>query len=159
MSFDTCFDRLIGHEGGYVNHPKDPGGETHWGISKRAYPDVNIKTLTREGARVMYERDFWTRIHGNELADGVAWQVFDFAVNSGIETAIRYLQRAIGVADDGHWGPISRQTAAALDESDIILRFVAERLDFYTRLSTWPTFGKGWARRCADNLRYGADDS
>ena len=159
MTFDTCFDRLIGHEGGYSKDPRDPGGETNWGISKRSYPDLNIKALTREGAKVIYERDFWNRIHGDELYDGVAWQVFDFAVNSGIETAVRYLQRAVGVADDGHWGPVSKKAVDAMSETDVIMRFVGERLDFNTRLSTWPTFGKGWARRAAQNLRYGAEDS
>ncbi len=159
MDFDTAFDRLIGHEGGYSNHPKDPGKETKWGISKRSYPQLNIKTLTREDARLIYHKDFWNRINGDTLYDGVAFQVFDFAVNSGIETAVRYLQRAVGVADDGHWGPISAAAAKKMSESDTIMRLISERQDFQTRLSTWETFGKGWARRNAQNLRYGAIDS
>ena len=159
MTFDEAFERLIGHEGNYVNHPNDPGGETNWGISKRSYPSLNIKKLTRDDAKEIYKRDFWDRIHADEIYDGVAFQAFDFAVNSGIETAVRKLQRAIGVADDGHWGPITRTKIASLPESDIIMLFVAERLDFWTSLSTWSTFGKGWARRAADNLRYGATDS
>lgn len=159
MNFDIAFDRLMGHEGGYVNHSEDPGGETNWGISKRSYPNVNIKALTREGAKDIYRRDFWNRIHADELHDGVAFQAFDFAVNSGIETAVRKLQAALGVADDGHWGPVSMAAGAAMSESDTIMRFVAERLDFWTRLSTWPTFGRGWARRAALNLRFGAVDS
>jgi lysozyme family protein len=159
VDFDTAFDRLIGHEGGYSNHPKDPGKETKWGISKRSYPQLNIKTLTREDARLIYHKDFWNRINGDTLYDGVAFQVFDFAVNSGIETAVRYLQRAVGVADDGHWGPISAAAAKKMSESDTIMRLISERQDFQTRLSTWETFGKGWARRNAQNLRYGAIDS
>lgn len=159
MTFDAAFDRLIGHEGGYVNNPNDPGGETNWGISKRSYPHVDIKGLTREGAKAIYHRDFWLRIHGDDMYDGVAFQVFDFAVNSGIGTAVRYLQRAVGVADDGYWGPVSEGAIGILSESDVIMRFNAERLDFMTRLSTWPMFGRGWARRIAGNLRYGAEDS
>lgn len=159
MTFATAFDRLLGNEGGYVDDPADPGGETNWGISKRAYPTVNIKTLTRAGAQEIYLRDFWQRIHADELQDGVAFQAFDFAVNSSIETSVRYLQRALGVADDGHWGPITRKAAGALSESDTILRFNAERLDYLTRLSNWPAAGKGWARRIATNLRFGAEDS
>lgn len=159
MVFDVVFDRLIGSEGGYVNNPLDPGGETNWGISKRSYPTVNIRTLTREGAKLIYRRDFWDRIHADSLADGVAFQTFDFAVNSGIETAIRYLQRALGVADDGFWGPISQLAANSMSESDIIMRLCAERLDFMTKLSNWPSFGRGWARRIANNLRYGAIDA
>lgn len=159
MLFDSCFDRLLGNEGGYSNDPNDPGGETNWGISKRAYPDVNIRSLTRDGAKEIYFRDFWSKIDAGDLPDGVIFQLFDFAVNSGIETAIRYLQRALGVADDGHWGPISQRAASVASESDMIMRLNAERLDFMTKLKNWPSAGKGWARRIANNLRYGADDS
>lgn len=159
MTFDVAFDRLIGHEGGYVNDPNDPGGETKWGISKRSYPSLDIAALTRDDAKAIYRRDFWDRIHAEQLPDGVAFQVFDFAVNSGISTAVRYLQRAVGVADDGHWGPISQAAAAATAESDLIMRLNGERLDFMTRLANWTHAGKGWARRIAQNLRYGAIDS
>lgn len=159
MTFDGAFDRLIGHEGGYVNDPKDPGGETNWGISKRSYPSVNISELTRDGAKAIYRRDFWDRVNADRLHDGVAFQLFDFAVNSGLDTAVRYLQRAVGVADDGHWGPVSARAAEAMSESDVIMRLCAERLDFMTRLKNWPDHGKGWARRIAGNLRYGAEDS
>lgn len=159
VTFSTVFDRLIGSEGGYSNNPADPGGETNWGISKRSYPTVDIRGLTREGAKAIYLRDFWQRLDAARLYDGVAFQLFDFAVNSGIETAVRYLQRAVGVADDGHWGPISAAAAAALSESDTILRLNAERLDFMTRLANWPNASRGWARRIAQNLRYGAEDS
>jgi len=159
MNFDTAFDRLIGHEGGYVNDPNDPGGETNWGISKRSYPTVDIRNLTREQAKAIYRRDFWNRIHADELPDGTAFQAFDFAVNSGIETAVRKLQRALGVADDGRWGPVTRAAAQAMSESDQIMLLNAERLDFMRRLSTWRNFGSGWAGRIANNLRYGAQDS
>lgn len=157
MTFDEVFDRVIGHEGGYVNDPNDPGGETHWGISKRSYPDVDIRHLTRDGARAIYRRDFWQRIP-ETLSDGIRYQVFDFAVNSGVQTAIRHLQRAVGVADDGHWGPVSQAAAKALETQDIVLRLNAERLEFMTRLNNWPFHGKGWARRIAQNLRYSAQD-
>lgn len=157
--FDLAFERTIGHESGYVNDPQDPGGETKWGISKRSYPGVDIRNLTRDGARAIYQLDFWDRIHASSMPDGVAFQLFDFALNSGIETAVRYLQRAIGVADDGHFGPVSRAALSAMSESDLIMRLNAERLDFMSRLANWPHAGKGWARRIAQNLRYGAVDS
>jgi lysozyme family protein len=159
VTYDEAFDRLIGHEGGYVNDPKDPGGETNWGISKRAYPQLDIRALTRDDARRIYRADFWDRVHGDEMYDGVAFQTFDFAVNSGIETAVRYLQRACGVADDGHWGPVSRAAVAARTETDVIMLLNAERLDYMTRLSNWPDASRGWARRIAGNLRYGAQDA
>lgn len=159
MNFDEAFDRLMGHEGGYVNDANDPGGETKWGISKRSYPDLDIKSLTREDARGIYREDFWDRIHADELHDGVAFQLFDFAVNSGIETAVREYQRALGVAPDGYWGPKTQSASTVKTESDAIMLLNAARLDFMTRLKNWPHHGRGWARRIANNLRYGAIDS
>ncbi len=159
MNFDTAFDRLLGSEGGYVNNPADPGGETNWGISRRAYPNTDIRNLTREGAKAIYRRDFWNRIYADQMYDGVAFQAFDFAVNSGIETAVRYLQKAAGVADDGHWGPVTQAAIASMSESDLIMRLNALRLDFMTRLSNWPDASRGWSRRIAQNLLYGAEDS
>jgi lysozyme family protein len=159
MTFDVAFDRLIGSEGGYSNSPSDPGGETNWGISKRSYPNLEIALLTRDDSRAIYKRDFWDRIHADVLPPSVAFQVFDFAVNSGIETAVRHLQRALGVADDGHWGPISVAAARTVPATDIIMRVNASRLDFMTRLSNWPNASRGWARRIAQNLQYGAVDA
>lgn len=159
MSFELCFERLIGHEAGYVDDPNDPGGETKWGISKRSYPHLNIAELTRDDAKQIYLGDFWNRVNADRLPDGVAFQLFDFAVNSGIETAVRYLQRSLGVADDGHWGPRSQAAADETSESDMIMLLNAERLDYMTRLKNWPHHSRGWARRIAGNLRYGAEDS
>lgn len=158
ITFDQAFDRLMGNEGGYVNHPRDPGGETNWGISKRSYPDVDIAALTREGAKEIYRYDFW-QAAGVSLDGAVAFQVFDAAVNHGISTAIRMLQRAIEAADDGHWGPYSQSKYEKLETNDVLLRFLAERLDFMRKLSTWGTFGAGWAGRIVANLRYAAQDN
>lgn len=159
MDYNVAFDRLMGHEGGYVNNPKDPGGETKWGISKRSYPHLNIADLTRDQAKEIYRADFWALIRADKLFDGVAFQLLDFAINSGVQTAIRYYQRALGVADDGHWGPISQAAADAATETDQIMLINAERLDFMTRLNNWPDASRGWARRIAGNLRYGAQDA
>ena len=157
MNFEDAFTRLLGHEGGYSNNSKDPGGETNWGISKRSYPDVDIKALTKEDAKAIYLRDFWSPI--GEANPAIKFQAFDFAVNSGIQTAIRKLQAAIGTADDGHWGPISAARLAGFDVSDVLMLYLAERLDFMRRLSRWPTFSGGWASRIATNLRYAAKDN
>lgn len=159
LSFNEVFDRLIGHEGGYVNNPKDPGGETNWGISKRSYPNVNIKTLTREGAKVIYKRDFWDRCSAEKMSPSLAYQAFDFAVNSGIGTAIRYLQRALGVADDGNWGMVTERALRERSETDVLMLYIAERLEFMTKLSNWDNASRGWSRRIAQNLRYGAQDT
>jgi lysozyme family protein len=159
MNFDTVFDRIIGHEGKYSNDPNDPGEETKWGISKRSYPNLIIKDLTREDAYNIYKRDFWDKIGMEGLPDNVAFQLFDFGVNSGMETAVRYFQRALDVADDGYFGPISHDAMQKSTETDMILNLNAERLDYMTRLKNWPNFSKGWARRIAQNLRYGSKDS
>ena len=156
VTFDTAFDRLIGSEGGYVNNAADPGGETNWGISKRSYPDVAIRTLTREGAKALYLRDFWAPL--GDTPDAIKFQVFDFAVNSGISTAIRKLQAAVGAADDGHWGAVSAQRLNAMDQSDVLMRFAAQRLRYMASLAAWPTFGRGWASRVAAQLDYAAED-
>lgn len=159
LSWDDVFDRIMGHEGGYVNNPNDPGGETNWGISKRAYPNLVISKLTRENAKEIYYHDFWLVIDAKDLPKSVTFQLFDFAVNSGIQTAIRYFQRALGVADDGQWGPVSQSAASKTTETDMIMRLNAERLEFMTKLKNWPNASVGWARRIAQNLKFGAIDS
>lgn len=159
MNFDQAFDRLISNEGGYVNNPADPGGETNWGISKRSYPNVNIKELTREGAKQIYLTDFWQRGHMDEYDQAIAFQVFDAAVNHGIETAVRLLQRAAGVADDGYIGPVTIAAVKAKSVTDMLMLFIAYRIKFWTRLSHWPNFGRGWANRAADDMIYAAQDS
>ena len=163
MDFDQAFERLIGHEGGYTNHPDDPGGETNWGVTKRTalangYTGP-MRDLTRVQAKHIYREAYWGRANADDYDPAIGFQLFDAAVNHGIGNAIRFLQRAVGVADDGSVGP---QTVAAINSmqvADVLARFNAERLDFYTRLSTWPSFGRGWARRVAENLRYAAEDA
>lgn len=163
MNFDTAFDRLIGHEGGYVNHPDDPGGETNWGITLRTAREAGytgtMRALTREEARAIYRAAYWNRAKADQYDAAIAFQLFDAAVNHGIGQAIRFLQRAVGVADDGAVGPVTLAAVHAMTVTDVLSRFNAERLDFYTKLTTWPTFGKGWARRVAGNLRYAAEDA
>ena len=153
MNFDESFAKLISSEGGYVNHPSDPGGETQYGISKRSYPALDIKALTLADAKGIYKRDFWDRAQCDKLAPVLAFQVFDAAVNSGIGQSIRFLQRAVGVADDGSVGPMTLAAIQRRDSAELVARFNAERLEFMTKLTTWDTFSRGWARRIAANLR------
>lgn len=162
MKFDEAFNRLIGHEGGYSNRSpqEDPGGETNWGISKRSYPNLDIKHLTRDDAREIYLRDFWMPVAASgNVHPAILFQVFDFAVNAGISTAIRKLQSAIGVADDGHWGPISAAKLASMDVNDVLMLFNAEQLDYRRKLSNWAANSSGWTARVANNLRYAAQDN
>ena len=152
MNFDQAFDKLIGHEGGYVWNEKDPGGETKYGISKRAYSNVDIKNLTLDQAKQIYKRDYWDKCHGDNLPDNVRFDVFDVAVNSGITTAVKLLQRAVGTKDDGIWGSKTAAAVNAMDQQILDKRFNGYRLRFYTSLKTFEHFGKGWVNRVADNL-------
>jgi len=159
VGFDLSFDRLMGNEGGYVNRADDPGGETNWGISKRSYPNVDIKALTRDQAKAIYLKDFWQRGQMDQYDPAISFQVFDIAVNSGIETALRMMQRAAGVADDGHVGPFTLAAIKARSVTDMLMLIVAERLLFWSGLSNWSAAGRGWARRAAKDLQYAAADS
>lgn len=163
LTFRQIFDRLIGHEGGYVFHAKDPGGETNWGITKRTavangYTGA-MKSMTREQAFHIYEKAFWQRYQCEKLTPSVAFQFFDAVVNHGSGNASRMLQRAADVADDGIIGKISLNAINAMPESDLLMLFNAERLKFYAKLTTFPTFGKGWVNRVAGNLEYAAKDN
>jgi lysozyme family protein len=168
MNYDSAFDRLIGNEGGYVNNPADPGGETNWGITWPVLhqaigagvvtSDVTIASMTRDQAKLIYKAFFWDAGKMDQYNGAIAFQVFDFAVNSGIQTALRKLQVAVGVADDGNVGPATIAAINAMTPPQVIMNFVAARLDFWRKLSTWPTFGAGWAGRAAADLRYGAQD-
>lgn len=152
MNFDQAFQRLIGHEGGYVNHPKDPGGETKYGITKRSYPGENIAAMTLDRAQTIYRRDYWGPAGCDLVPDAAKFDLFDMAVNSGVNTAIKVLQRAVGVADDGVIGPVTMQAISSMPAPRLVARFNGHRLALMTDLHTWATFGKGWARRIANNL-------
>jgi lysozyme family protein len=157
-AFDKVINRILSSEGGYVNHPKDPGGETNWGISKRSYPNLDIKNLTRQQAIDIYKRDFWDKIRADKMHPALAFQVLDFAVNSGIGTAIKKLQVVANVPDDGNWGPVTESAVAKMSPVVLTLRFIAERADYWRKLPTWQTFGAGWTGRLADNIRYASQD-
>jgi len=152
MSFETVVHMVLEHEGGYVNHPSDPGGETKYGISKRAYPDVDIAELTEDDAADLYKRDYWDRIKGDDLPVGVACVVMDYAVNSGISRASKALQSVCGIANgDGIIGPASLNavwtTVKNTSEEDVITAVTEQRQGFIRALSIYDTFGKGWERR------------
>lgn len=158
--FLDCFARVIGHEGGYVNDPRDPGGETKFGISKRAYPKLNIRALTLERAQAIYWSDYWLACRCDSLPKDCDGLVFDAAVNHGPSVALRLLQAALGVAQDGNFGPISAAAlrVAAGRPDRLEGRFVAHRLLFWASLSTWPTFGRGWTIRGANELLAALED-
>jgi len=153
MDFPEAFHAVIGHEGGYVNDPNDPGGETNFGISKRAYPHLDIKNLTLNEAQAIYHRDYWVKALCPSFPDPLRFQLFDTAVNSGPGMAVVLLQRALGVKDDGVAGPITMKAVAEVKSVAVLsVLFLAARLRFMTGLDNWPHHGKGWARRIATNL-------
>lgn len=152
MNFDAAFDRLIGHEGGYVNDPRDPGGETKYGISRRSYPGENIQHMTLERAKEIYRRDYWGPAGCDAVPDAIKFDLFDMAVNSGVKAAIRTLQTAASADVDGVLGPRTLQSVLTMQPSRLVARFNGARLMFMADLSTWPAFGRGWARRIASNL-------
>ncbi|HCQ9810041.1 glycoside hydrolase family 108 protein [Acinetobacter baumannii] len=163
ITFDEVFERTIGHEGGYVNNPKDPGGETNWGITIATARENgftnSMKSMTRAQAKEIYRVAFWKRAKCDQFTGAISYQIFDAAVNHGIGNAIRMLQRAVGVLDDGKVGDETLGAIKKMTLDDVLVLFIAERLEFYTKLSTFNSFGRGWARRVVGNLRYAAGDT
>lgn len=156
--YETVFERIVGHEGSYVLDSRDPGRETKFGISKRSYPNLNIKDLTLSQAKAIWFHDFWMPVRDLPHRS-VQFQLCDAAYHHGFHNAIQFLQRAVGVADDGIWGVRSKEAYEKLTENDILLRFIGYRLQFMTKLSTFTAFGRGWSSRIAENLFYAAADN
>lgn len=148
-TFDKALELVLEHEGGYVDHPDDPGGRTIYGISERSHPDAwRAGIPTREQAAAIYRRDYWDRCGCDRLPPAVAVIVFDAAVNQGAAWAAKTLQRVLGVAQDGVIGPVTA-AAAARNPAATVAAFSAARLRHYASLRTFGTFGKGWSFRLA----------
>lgn len=152
MNLDKALELLLRHEGGFVDHPSDPGGATNHGITERTARQHgytgNMRDLPLSVAITIYRKQYWSMIKAEQLPDSLRFHVFDAAVNSGHVQAIKWLQRAAGVKEDGIIGPVTIRAAGGVSAA----KYSAIRLRFMTDLKTWPTFGKGWARRIADNL-------
>lgn len=157
-TFVRAIDRVLIHEGGDADDPRDAGGRTRWGISQRTYPTLDIRRLTRADAIALYRRDFWTPIQGDALPPALAFQVLDAAVNHGTTRTVRWLQRLTGVTIDGQLGPVTLAAIRAADEARLIERLLALRLELYAEHEQFAAFGRGWTRRIADNLAYAARD-
>ena len=154
MNFDQAFNILLKHEGGFSDHPADPGGKTRFGITEAVAREAgyrgDMRELPLDLAKRIYKDRYWDAVRAEELPAAVRYAVFDAAVNSGPRQAIRWLQRAVGVRDDGIIGPITLGAVRAADPERLLRRVLAQRLRFMTGLSNWPAFGRGWARRIAD---------
>lgn len=163
-NFQKSLKRVLKHEGGYVNHPSDPGGETNFGITKstaRSYGyHGSMRTIPMTVVEKIYKSQYWDAMscENFDFDFALAYQLFDAAVNHGLLNARKILQRTIKVKDDGIIGAVSLAAIRQLDTADLVQMFNAERISFYTRISTFPTFGRGWMNRMVDNLRYAVED-
>lgn len=153
MNFDTAFDLVLKYEGGYSDHPSDPGGKTMYGITERVAREVGYKgdmrELPIELAKRVYVERYWKPVCADDLPPSVRYAMFDAAVNSGPAQAILWLQRALGVKADGVLGPITLKAAYAANPDALRMRMLSQRLRFMAGLSNWPAFSRGWAIRIA----------
>ena len=156
MNFDQAFDILLKHEGGFVDHKDDPGGATRFGVTEAVAREVgyrgDMRDLPLDLAKRIYRERYWDAVRAEQLPAQVRYVVFDAAVNSGVGQAARWLQRAVGVRDDGVIGPWTLAAVAQYSPETVTRRFLSQRLRFMSGLANWPAFGRGWARRIADLL-------
>ena len=160
-NYNECLKIILMHEGGYVNHPKDPGGETNLGVTKRVYEEwggtKDMKDLTIEDVEPIYKENYWNKIKGDDLPDGLDLCVFDFGVNAGPGRAAKFLQKMIGTTVDGGIGPMTLKAVNEyVDENGIketITNYQNMRQEYYEGLSTFDTFGKGWTRRVEETTK------
>lgn len=154
--FADFFKRLIKYEGGYVNDPDDPGGETKWGISKRAYPKLDIKNLTEEDAKGIYYRDYYQKLNIPAIVDGrIAWQIFDFGVNAGVSRSAKMIQGIVGAKTDGVIGPNTvGKINTYIGRYPLYIEFLSERLKYYMMLTEVRIknlkYLKGWVLRAME---------
>ena len=148
-NFARAIPILLEEEGGLVDNPNDPGGLTNYGISRRSYPNVDIRALTAEAAAAIYARDFWPACGADKLPWPLCLFVFDHAVNAGSAAAIKCLQRALRVSADGQLGPITLGAVERANLRALCRQFNVERCRYYVSLGGFPTFGVGWLGRVA----------
>ena len=154
-NWDVCFEMVLKHEGGFVNHPKDPGGMTNLGVTKASWErylnrdvsEADMRALTPEVVKPFYKTMYWDKIKGDDLPSGIDYAAYDLAVNSGTGRAAKYLQEIAGVPADGVIGPKSLEAIQSCDAKETADTICDMRMDFLKRLSTFDTFGKGWADR------------
>jgi lysozyme family protein len=157
-NFNEALKAILKHEGGFVNHPKDPGGMTNLGVTKKVWEEwvghpvdeKAMRALTPELVGPMYKKKYWDAVKADDLPDGLDYLMFDFAVNAGPGRAIKIMQKAIGTTPDGAIGPKTMQALKDANQSELVAKFSAEKEAFYRSLPTFATFGKGWLRRVAE---------
>ena len=159
-NFNKCLTMLLHHEGGFVNHPKDPGGMTNLGVTKAVYDkwigreatEQEMRDLTPEDVAPIYKKNYWDRVKGDDLPSGVDWACFDWAVNSGSGRPAKALQRCVGATPDGAIGPMTLRAVADNEPKKLVEGVYTQRQKFYENLKTFETFGRGWTRRNKETL-------
>lgn len=155
QNFDYCLAHVLKSEGGYVNHPSDPGGRTNLGVTQKVWEsyvgkpvtEAEMRALTPEMVKPLYHAQYWKRVKGDDLPSGVDLCVFDLSVNSGVYRAATFLQRVLGAKEDGIIGPKTLELAKAKDPVQLVKDYCKRRRMFIRGLSTYVTFGKGWENR------------
>ena len=155
MTFEEALEHVLKHEGGFVNHPKDPGGITNLGVTKKVWDEWigressedEMRNLKPEDVAPLYKKMYWDRVKGDDLPSGVNYCVFDASVNSGTGRAAKWLQEAVGAVADGAIGAKTLAKVAAHDADSLVNAYCDVRLNFLKSLKTFDTFGKGWSRR------------
>jgi lysozyme family protein len=156
-NWKKSFELMLASEGGYVNHPSDPGGMTNLGVTKRVWEEwvgresneKEMRSLTPEMVEPLYKRKFWDACKCDDMPSGIDYLVFDFAVNAGVGRSAKILQTAVGVTPDGGIGPITLAAVKAQDPAELVQKFSDAKEAFYRSLNTFETFGKGWLNRVA----------
>ena len=152
-NFQECLDLVLKSEGGWVNHPSDPGGETNLGVTKRVWeeyvghPVESLKKLTKDDVAPLYELKYWRPCYCEVLPRGLDFVVFSMGVNAGPGRSVKLLQQSIGCVPDGVIGPRTRELISSSNGATLIAKFSETRREYYRSLKTFPIFGKGWLNR------------
>lgn len=154
-NFPRALELVLKEEGGWADHPKDPGGATNLGITIGTLSDwlgrpatkADVRALTKQTVAPIYRKRYWDKVRGDDLPTGLDFAVFDFAVNSGVSRASKYLQAILGVPQDGQIGPVTVAAAKAADVTVVIERLCGNRMEFLEGLSSFAVFGRGWTDR------------
>ena len=165
VNYDKCLETILHHEGGYVNHPKDPGGETNLGVTKKVYQEhggtKDMKDLLVEDVAPIYKKGYWDKMKCDDIPSGLDLCLFDFGVNAGPGRAAKFLQQMIGTTVDGGIGP---NTLAKLEEyirengeHEAVNKYQEMRQKYYENLSNFATFGRGWTRRVQETTKLALD--
>ena len=165
INYDKCLETILHHEGGYVNHPKDPGGETNRGVTKRVYQEhggtKDMKDLLVEDVAPIYKKGYWDKMKCDDIPSGLDLCLFDFGVNAGPGRAAKFLQQMIGTTVDGGIGPMTlakvEEYVRENGEPVTVEKYQEMRQKYYENLSTFATFGKGWTRRVEETTKLALD--